>query len=48
MEKKEPPRIVIAKNFIKDKSFITKTGEVIRNTPEDPNAVERYMASLRG
>ena len=47
MEKKQAPKIVIAQNFIKEKSFITKTGEVIKNTPEDPNAVERYMASLR-
>jgi hypothetical protein len=47
MEDKKPPQIVVAQQFIKDKSFITKDGTVIRNTPEEPNAVEEYLRSLR-
>jgi len=44
----QQPRIVVSPNLIKERTFITKSGEVINNTPEDPKAVERYMASLRG
>ena len=48
MADNKTPRIVVSQNLVKEKSFITKDGRVINNTPEDPKAVERYMASLRG
>jgi hypothetical protein len=44
---KKPPRVVMAGSLIKDRSVITLNGETIRNTPEDPKAVERYLASKR-
>jgi hypothetical protein len=47
MEDKKPPQIVVAQTFIKEKSFITKDGSVIRNTPENPTAVEDYLRTLR-
>ena len=46
-EKKEPPKIQVAQKMIKKKSIIDEYGNVIRNTPEDPNAVERYLASKK-
>jgi hypothetical protein len=47
MENQDRPRVVVASQLIKEKSFITKDGQVITNIPEDPRAVERYMGSLR-
>jgi hypothetical protein len=41
-------KIVIAPQFIKEKTFITDNGEVINNTEEDPRAVERYLRARRG
>ena len=46
-ENKKAPKIVVAQNLIKQKSIITLDGQTIRNTPEDPRAVERYLASKR-
>lgn len=48
MENKQRPKVVVAQQFIKEKTFITKGGQVITNTPEDPKAVERYLGGLRG
>jgi hypothetical protein len=48
MENKDQCKVVVASTFIKDKSIITLSGEVIRNTPEDPRAVENYFRSKRG
>jgi predicted DNA-binding protein (UPF0251 family) len=46
-ERKKPPQVKVAQNLIKKKSIITESGEVIRNTKEDPDAVERYLRSKR-
>jgi hypothetical protein len=47
MENNDRPKIVVAQQFIKEKTIITLDGQSITNTPEDPNAVERYLASKR-
>jgi len=45
---KEAPGVVMdTDNLIKQRSVITLDGRTIRNTPEDPKAVERYLASKR-
>lgn len=48
MENKDNCKVVVASSFIKEKSVITLNGEVIRNTPENPHAVEDYFRSKRG
>lgn len=47
MENKEAPRVVVADKLIKNRSFITSNGQMIRNTPDNPRAVEEYLRSKR-
>lgn len=47
MENKKQPSVVMADTLIKDRSVITMDGQTIRNTPENPTAVEDYYRSLR-
>jgi hypothetical protein len=47
MENKKQPSVVMATTLIKDRSVITMDGRTIRNTPENPTAVEDYYRSLR-
>ena len=43
MENKETPRVVLADKLIKERTFITKDGYKIENTPENPTAIEDYL-----
>lgn len=47
MKEKKPPQIVIADRFIRERSVITLDGQTIRNTPENPTAVEDYYRSKK-